>query len=58
MSNILQMSKHKSDSTIVAFLAQVNDPGEWDVINIRYAAILNFTQMILNDKVNNLNMSN
>ena len=52
------MPKHKSDSAIVAFLAQVNSPGDWDVINIRYATILNFTQMILNDKVNNLNISN
>ena len=58
MSNILQMLKHKSDSAIVAFLAQVNSPGDWDVITIRYATIVNFTQMILNDKVNNLNISN
>ena len=45
------MPKHKTDSALLAFLSQVNSPGDWTMENMRYATVVNFCKMILNDKV-------
>ena len=47
------MHFHKENSALFSFLAQVNHPGEWKCVNLRYAAIVNFVNMIQIDNVNN-----
>ena len=46
------MPKHKTQSALLSFLSQVNDPGDWDIDNLRYAGVVNFCNMITTDKVN------
>ena len=47
------MPFHKENSALISFLAQVNHPGDWTILNLRYAAIVNFVNMIHIDNVNN-----
>ena len=48
---IFSMPKHKTQSALLSFLSQVNDPGDWGIDNLRYAGVVNFCNMIT-DKVN------
>ena len=45
------MPFNKIYSALYAFLAQVQNQGDWTVENLKYAGVINFTNMITNDKV-------
>ena len=48
----MQIPYNKEYSALISLLCQVNNPGDWQLSNLRYAAIVNFVNMLQIDNVN------
>ena len=53
----LQIPFHKEYSALIGFMCQINNSGEWKLVNLRYARIVNFVNMLQIENVNGFTFS-